>query len=126
MRFGGCYSLLHGPTSTSPACPIDDRFHTQDATDRTIESATDRSRRRDYDVRMSSTARDIWDEMTPAERNEMEAQLREAETKPTLAELIERIRARPGHRSYEGPPIVDLVRAQRAERDAQIDKHFGL
>ena len=80
---------------------------------------------RDYDVGMSSTARDIWDAMTPAERAEMDEQLRGAETKPTVAEQIERIRLRPGHRPYTGPPVVDLVRAQRA-RDAQIDERFGL
>jgi hypothetical protein len=75
---------------------------------------------------MSSTARDIWDEMTPAERAEMEEQLRELATKPTLAEQIERIRARPGHRPYTAPSTAEVVREGRAEREAQIDTHFGL
>lgn len=70
---------------------------------------------------MSSTARDIWKEMTSAERAEMDDQLRNAGGKLAAADLLAEIRSRPGHKPYTGPPIAEAVRAQRAEREEQLD-----
>ena len=56
----------------------------------------------------------------------VEEQIREAANKPTVAEALAMMRARPGHRPYTGPSVNQVVREQRAEREAQLDKNLGL
>ena len=61
-----------------------------------------------------------------AAQHYVEEQLREAASKPTVAEAVRMMRARPGHQPYTGPSSAEDVRAQRAEREAQLDKNLGL
>ncbi len=48
-----------------------------------------------------------------AEETYVEQQIREAQDKPTWAEMIKKMRERPGHKPYAGPRVAEIVRRDR-------------